>query len=133
MYSTQIVYRFEYPRGRGIYHRDDRRSVADLFTMDLSRHPVPDCDSKLAPMLSGMPDSEFKTYYFGFCSIEQLRNWFYSDELLKKLHAKGVVIAEYECRVADVLEGHTQAMFVRANSFGKEQYDILHYFKLEGE
>lgn len=69
-------------------------------------------------------------FHFGFNSMHQLRRWFYEDEILVKLHRKDVVLAEYQCHSKDVVEGHTQAIFIRENSVAKVQHNILHYFSL---
>ncbi len=122
---TQIIYRFEYPDGEGIYwHDDPEKRVGTFFEFD-NRHPHPENDSLLG-VITFSPD-----YYFGFLSIEQLRSWFYKDEFLVKLHEKGILISEYNCECCDVLEGHTQAMFIRGKSLDRMQYNILEYFELE--
>lgn len=120
------IFRFEYSDGSGIYFRNDGKSLTDLMEFDF-RHPNPYEDTPIFDRVG----YGISRYTFGFSSLEQLRSWFYSDDLLKKFHCKDVVIAEYLCYAKDVVFGNAQTIFERNNSIGKTQYNIKDYFKLE--
>ena len=128
---STTIYRIETPEGEGMYH-----SGASEVTSNLHhpyRHPEPDEDDLLAPVLiSKSGGSEhiawyaLRNYYFGFSSVEQLRRWIYQDEWLRGLHNDGLVITVIESD--DVLLGHTQAMF--DGRVSEQQHSILEFFNL---
>lgn len=59
-------------------------------------------------------------YKFGFKSIEQLRTWFYDEDLIAMLHKEGIMVMTYSIDVPDdiaedeaiFLEGSAQIMYI---------------------
>lgn len=127
--DKMLVYRFEYEDGGGIYcGLPPEGCKKPCIDTDMERHPQPQEDSFLRGRLNF---DDCRLFYFGFHSLVQLRSWFYKDEWLVHMADCGVVIAEYDMFYWDVVEGHSQTMFIRCNLIGKNQHNILKYFGLE--
>ena len=110
MAKKSIVFRIEDEKGCGVYRGETNlynyRKYGD-FTRDRV-HPVPKCDSKLMQSIPkcgkrldcfGVEEPKFKwifNFVFGFSSIEQLRAWFYEDEVIEWLHENGFSLVVYE-------------------------------------
>lgn len=132
----KTIYRIEDKEGYGMYRSG--RNLEYFFTSDRERHPQPHNDSLLCQEFSiysnlyfnsdGVPTEESE-YYFGFGSIQQLRNWIYKDDWLVELHNIGFMISEYTCEDNNAHVGYTQAVFI--NEVEYKQYSILEYFNLK--
>ena len=107
----------------------------EVFARMYAIHPTPQRDSALIDhFLTKVEDGSYDrgyytvpkdgvrgiyNYHFGFKSIEQLRTWFFDDELLIKLRAKGIYLATYVVEAPDdiweeehvYIEGNSQVMF----------------------
>lgn len=150
------VFRIETVDGRGMYRSDFGLSVSNLLRDGGENHPLPDQDSLLLPKVEDKLRDMFKergldyddkekllvwdiqdiyndfwrSHFFGFGSIEQLRRWLYKDEWLIKLEEYGLVIAVYEVDDEDAMVGYTQAIFKRTGNDKKTQYNIKQFFNL---
>lgn len=127
----QTVYRIE--RGddkQGMYGGDRGWYSATNSAQDDERHPAPRLDSLLCASIrqaDKIPSEVLCSLYYGFGSIDQLRNWVFNDEWLIKLSKNGYVLAEY--RSDEVYVGNTQAVFKRPDRRYRK-HDIIKYFNL---
>lgn len=132
--------RIEHPKtGCGIYYsRSQRSQKLNNFLCDFSageKHPEPRDDSKLYITLKekyrtvrledGVAGAGFLLY--GFSSINQLRAWFYSDDILQEMHNSGFVIVEIE---GDITEGNCQATVDKTTITSKVQFNLEKYLNL---
>ncbi len=111
-------YRLEDKNGNGIYNSDNGEIDNIVFSSfaEERRHPGPRDDSKLkenALKIGAMEGEERRpcineNYIFGFSTLKQYRNWFYSDEILAELAALGVKLKVYKTK--DFAKGNTQMM-----------------------
>lgn len=95
-------------------------------TQDGCLHPEPEKDSKLCDIWNGLKNQVIggiSNYFFGFKDIDQLRAWFYDDELLKKILESGCVVNEYKTGPR-CYEGHTQIICHRADMEYIGEYDL---------
>jgi hypothetical protein len=126
------VYRIETKDGQGMYGSGGFRRAAGEAAYDGSRHPGPGEDGKMRKVTEKRRDTyyfDYSPFHFGFISVEQLRNWIYKDEWLLSLHESGHVLAIV--RSEDVIEGFTQAIFVRPEKYQK--VSIKEYFNLKDQ
>lgn len=95
-------------------HRIHRKSstLEGLYSSNVSEnmhdsrdHPSPYDDSALQK--AGYDVINDSTYYYGFISFDQFRNWVYKDSWLRELDAEGFVLSIFE---AEGIFGHTQAI-----------------------
>lgn len=142
--EVTTVYRIEHAiDGRGCYNRDDEpedKGMGSIVgsTIADNRHPTIALDSKLLRSVGSLGVDRFDLmmgntpqlhpYVFGFSSPEQLRSWMYRDEWLEKLSDQHYILAVCEVRVADVLEGNAQCMFIRPKVYEKK--NLREYFNL---
>ena len=124
-------YRIENKAGHGPYHSNSLFTAG--FKMEKysgDRHPSPSQDSALWEGLkaaqncgsTGFPDVH--PYIFGFSSLEQLRAWFFADEVLTYLHEQGFRLYESE---VERIAGNSQAICLKENwaAAEKKEIDIL--------
>lgn len=126
------VFRFEDSSGIGPYRSNI--SSPDI-KFDSFRHPLPYEDSKLSSKTEEYGiDLKYGTLpeflRFGFSSLDQLRNWFYSNNMLIELHRAGFVLKIYESNA--VYEGWSQCLFDKRpeKSTCIAEENILEYFQL---
>jgi hypothetical protein len=106
-----LVYRVETFDKRGAY-----TSCVALGVGRSEDHPTP-CDDLI--LKEWWNDSALENWYFGFCSMEQLIQWFpkddwgvfikYNSEIDSK---RRVGISIYECSDEDVRVGEKQTVFI---------------------
>lgn len=77
------------------------------------RHPTPEADSKIANVWNTMLRSERDEWFFGFKDHAQYRAWFYSDEMLTNMQARGLGLVEYEVCALNLAIGNAQCIFRR--------------------
>ena len=105
----------------GVYStkNNEINDIAFSKINDNQRHPAPRDDSKLkenALKIGAMEKMEAyedftninTDFIFGFSTLKQYRNWFYSDEILAELAALGVKLKVYKTK--DFAKGNTQMM-----------------------
>ncbi len=100
----------------------------DKYTGD--KHPSPSRDSALWQGLkdaqkcgpTGYPD--VRPYIFGFSSLEQLRAWFFADEVLKYLYENGFRLYSSN---AQRIAGNSQAICLKEvwAAAERKEVDIL--------
>lgn len=125
-----FVYRIEDDKGVGMYHSSKVEGDEYCVPVDYDRHPTPFDDSLLCNKWREMSVIDRKSHIFGFSSVEQLRNWIYNDLWLKNLHEEGFVISVFSVERENVIEGHTQALFVRDKATSWVSLSIIEFFNL---
>jgi hypothetical protein len=110
-----LVYRIENEHGHGAYRIPvEWRSFSQPYSD--TRHPGPSDDPLLRPYWTLMSGRMKDHYFFGFESIEQLKNWFFDREWLEDLHNSGAKLSIYQSNEDDVIYGRTQLIFLRARA-----------------
>ena len=107
--------------GKGVYQYGDsfqliflwRDSVGMRYpkdeVSDPSLHPSPEKDGKLKDYWNNLNIREQLNHRFGFENIEQLRRWFFDDDILNKLKEIGFQISIYKTGKT-FKAGYTQAV-----------------------
>lgn len=124
------VYRLQTADGFGAYRNSVVRSGLIKYyaeTGNTDKHPLPYEDAKLRPLWNEIEPDELHNYYFGFCSIEQFKNWFFKESWRKELSQIGVKMYVFEVDDEDVLVGDTQAVFLRDNATLISIHDVLEF------
>lgn len=109
-----LFFRIENDEKIGVYNGQGRE-VMELWaeadgreTLACCAHPCPWDDSLINLFLSNTGGGIWGEYFFGFTSIEQMRRWFYNDDILALLDQSGYHLSVYE--FPSIVSGHTQAM-----------------------
>jgi len=107
------VYRLENKDGIGVYQAANYNeqllvNLRSTFSALSNRHPYPNDDSLLRETCPGM---RWMECFFGFDSLKQLRNWFYTNKILKVFSESGITINVYEIPAHAVYMGNTQCCF----------------------
>lgn len=98
--------------GSGIYITKWEHS---LCIRDNGQHPAPWCDEQLKPHWDNLYNNNDSIhYYFGFCSLEQMRRWFYDADLNRQMRDDGVNIEIWQ--TDDYFIGDTQMIFRKATA-----------------
>lgn len=92
----------------GVYRARLNRGVPNNTGGGINRHPAPGQDSKLSPLWRSKLSGEYRNWYFGFETIEQVRRWFYEDDFFRD--NLGLVEVSV-VRVLGIESGYTQAIF----------------------
>jgi len=110
-----LFYRIENQKRRGPYADHRAAGILDRWMggkLSSQRHPPLWSDSMLKDALKkdGISTRISSTNFrFGFSSMEQLRAWFFDDNVLLQLEDMGFVLGVYE---ADVWVGNCQAIIL---------------------
>jgi hypothetical protein len=124
---VKTIYRIENKRGYGPYVSHNQSNWADFTHTGVDEnHPGPEKDlSGLNKLIWLLRTSDL---IFGFNSIDQINNWFSSDER-RKLFALGynVVKIKIKYHPFSFLKGKRQVLFTKKNILSKEDY----YFSLD--
>lgn len=106
----ELCYRVVNADGVGLY-ASGHHVAGELH--DMYRHPTPSDDYKLRDFyyehISNGLYFRNSPYVFGFASMEQLRHWIHSEELLMSLAESGFRIRIYQ--TDDYCIGDTQMVF----------------------
>ena len=136
--KTVKILRLESKCGMGVYAYYNTVELTNKLC-DKQRHPTPDRDSKLVDSVKSAGINLLTDYfsvkswmYFGFESKAQLQNWVYNNEWLIAMHKLKIYLAEVEVERHYVYLGNTQVIYNKNKVVGKQQYDILEYFGLDG-
>ena len=111
-----ILLRLEQSPQHGIYridHNDEEKSqkiasILERFDVMKNgpRHPMPYDDTLFDSNLAKR-NIYYDAVFYGFGSENQLRSWFYSDDLLRALGKMGCTLVAY--KVGDLIDGNAQA------------------------
>jgi len=107
-----LVYRLEDAKGRGIY----RANVS--FANDDERHPDPFHDPVLRMDWYGKSE-----YYFGFESIDHVREWFYRVSDRRHFRERGIRVVVYDTK--DYICGAVQMVFRKETAVRVAMLDVL--------
>ena len=105
-------YRIEHRIDKSGVYRNDYKEVMNTMNdlVKLNKHPSPWLDSALEAMMKSM-DWEYwwidPDFIFGFKSEEQMRAWFYRNEMFEVLIKNDFVLNIYE---GEIMAGSTQAI-----------------------
>lgn len=117
------IFRVETETGAGAYNVG-----GVLFDVNSAhRHPSPEEDAKMAPGWRALSYSQKEHYFFGFTSEFQLLGWFYSEKMIRHAHGRGLGVTIYEVDEADVIIGHTQAVFIKSKAAKIDRLSILDF------
>lgn len=124
---VKTIYRIEDERGYGPYVAHNQSNWADsAHTGDDVIHPGPDKDlSIFSKVIWYLKTPEL---IFGFKSIDQINDWFTSDER-RKLFSLGYNVVRIKVKYSPFhfLMGKKQVVFNKKNIINKEKY----YFSLD--
>ncbi len=115
--------------GMGVYYHEPRsKALADelwenFFTC--TRHPSPSDDSLLCDNIGDI--CGWGDVKFGFCSKKQLRQWFYTDKVIRMMADDDFEIVEMK---GTIFVGHTQAVIVPETITEAKHFEILSYLRL---
>lgn len=87
--------------------------------LDPVRHPLPSENEKLRKV------KNIHQYYFGFSSLDQLKDWFYSYEVRKILDSYDYAISHYIASKGYVL-GEQQLIFKKHKALLINYIDLLY-------
>ena len=118
---SKMFYRIQDADGVGPFWGKANLYDCPVWSED-DRHPLPYRDTKLKESIekeTGETFSEvtifkgrFQEFVYGFSSLEQLRTWFYNDEIIKWLAANGFILAESsDC---ESISGNSQAVTLKS-------------------
>ena len=125
-------YRIQNKEGQGPYSSavSLRDSNINWENYSENKHPAPCSDSLLWQNLKcklhcgpiGHPD--VRPFIFGFSSIDQLRAWFFNDEVIKWMVAHGFSLWESGC---EPVQGNSQAVLLKSefDSQSKREVPLL--------
>lgn len=136
------IYRIENEKGEGVYRAESRSIyfVVNEVKADYQdyqnerRHPTPDRDSKL---VDSLPRKAFfgnskvdpiidcnyiSNFIFGFSSVDQLRMWFFNNNILVGLHNCGFKVVVYK---GEVYHGNTQAVIRKSTRKKVKEISLL--------
>jgi hypothetical protein len=102
-----IIYRVENDAGQGPYRLGHGVMWNKLFNPE--QRPFPSMDPGLEHILASKKDL-IKDFFFGFNSLEQLRDWFEDEELIS-LDNIGFKIKTFDVPDALIIEGSAQLLF----------------------
>lgn len=112
----ELVFRIEDKNGNGIYRTEHAHMLYELDDQCFGQaHPHPNRDDKLYHHWDNLVlFGDYRNYYFGFSTMEQLRRWMFDKAVNQKLHDAGIVISIYQTE--DYYIGDTQMMFRRSTA-----------------
>lgn len=122
------VFRTEKVNGIGLYHSSGP-VIMDCY-YDRERHPIYYNDGGLKGFFSCHDDLS-TDHFFGYCSMDQLKNWLFLDGWREGCRDAGYVISELEC--GTMWAGYTQAIFDitdKVECVGR--YDLLDFSPIQG-
>ena len=119
-----LIYRIENETGDGVYYIG-HDSIHDIIPLTKMRHPIAADDSKLCRALK---INEYESRYitsdrFGFKNLDQLKSWFYSDEVRWFIDSQDFAVSVYESET--VFVGDTQVIFDYPAAKLIEKFSIL--------
>lgn len=118
------IYRIETITTLGAFRGNSRYEFATLLNIsyDESRkvHPNPKHDSKL---MDSLGEGNFYEYNFGFISIEQLKTWFFNDDVKLALDNEGMMVSVYDAEEFHI--GNSQVMFIMDSAELLERISLL--------
>ena len=86
------------PNGKGMYQGPDTVAASRMFELS-GRHPGPNDDAAIKDAWSkGSYNGLHREYFFGFKSLDQLRQWIYKTEWRQELHDTGYEIHIWEAK-----------------------------------
>lgn len=125
--------------GKGCYY-SDRHSLSVQrcgdYEEDLSRHPIPEDDSKLLRSFEKLTDEQrfeclriatISDYHFGFKSIDQFRAWFYDDNVVLWLHNQNYVLTEFEVSTDNCHVGYSQMIAILSECKLVKSYSLREF------
>jgi hypothetical protein len=106
-----LVYRVENKYLKGPYTSYSNRhfSQTELFNFCGERHPNPFNDEGICDFWCG--NSRRLSFYFGFKSIEDLKDWFFMDEAIDALYKDDFHVIVYNLDKRRVIFGSKQVIF----------------------
>jgi hypothetical protein len=114
-----MFYRIQNKAGHGPYHSNCLFCTGftpDKYTCE--RHPAPSQDSQLVANFKASKykgdvgrSGDVRPFIFGFSSIEQLRAWFFADEVLSYLFDNGFSLWESNC---EIFAGNSLALALKS-------------------
>lgn len=108
------VYRVENDLNRGPYQGSYLSSIMDLA---FDKCPIPYEDPLLGRVWCDLLDRhEEHRYIFGFASMEQLEEWFYTQETRDDMTRAGFKVSVYRVNKSNAHIGMTQVIFRRTDS-----------------
>lgn len=120
----KTVYRLEHSHsGRGVY-RTGAASIASEkmnFKEALKRHLTPNEDPGLRDFWLNLKHAY--NWYFGFSSINQYKDWFFTEESRAQLHIEDIVLRVYEVPDDSYKKGRAQVVFIKAQAKLVQQMD----------
>lgn len=85
------------PNGKGMYQGPDTKAAESMY--EQGHHPCPGDDAALGPHWQHAAYGHYnREYFFGFKSLDQLRQWIYKTEWRQELHEAGYEIHIWEGR-----------------------------------
>lgn len=119
-----LVYRLEHRRsGRGVYSTGVAGTVYDKmpFQEALKRHLTPGEDPGLRNFWLNLTHPS--DWYFGFSSIDQYKEWFFTEESRAQLHFEDIVLRVYEVPDDSYKQGCVQVVFIKNQAKLVQQLD----------
>lgn len=123
----ELCFRVAHHDGTGMYamFRNDLTNIVEGEV--LTKHPPPWADDKLCSAWDALYNdeiaNEYRQYYFGFSSMEQLRRWLFNSELNQKMHEAGLRIHIYQ--TDDYHMGDTQMVFRKETAILIGRADLI--------
>lgn len=121
--ASELIYRVEKDKtgpyrwkSRRQYEFDDLLNQATYDNGVLREsHRPPTHDPKMSKIWYDMlwPSSKSKDYVFGFRSINDTRNWFHCDKLIRALDDCGFEFSAFHVKPEDMIVGTHQVAFKR--------------------
>lgn len=116
----EFCFRLEQECGTGIYQGFDKIHPVNAST----QHPTPYGDAKLKDIWDALTnDIAYTKYFFGFSSIEQLRQWFWCQDWCSQAQEDGVRICIYH--TDDYHIGDTQMIFRKSTAILIGKADLI--------
>lgn len=118
-----LIYRLESKCGTGVY-----RHCFDVANENHNMYvtPSPSNDTLLEDFWNSL--TGWSKYYFGFASVDQMKQWFYDTEQVKRLHDENIVVVIYETDDAQIKVGSKQAIFVKKASKLVDKHELHVYY-----
>lgn len=128
--KTVTIYRVEDRDGEGPYRLSHHLWADEGNYHDDERYPTMQEDRGLVPRLKEIREIGVKSFYFGFSSMDQLRQWFSKDELVR-LYQRGYRITSYVVHEIHQIPGERQTIFLKRYSLPGSRPEWAHEKWLE--